>query len=370
MSATKTAKRAPNAYNLFLKDETNRNQYSDCDSKEIMTKLAGDWKALTDEEKQVWKDKAAEAKLEFDKIKASSSDSDGDTTTTSSKKVKKPRQKRAPNAYNLFLKDEENRNRYPDASSKEIMGKLADDWKQLSDEDKEKWNELAAKAKAEFQEKNGKPTKKRQSRSPKRAPNAYNLFLKDEENRNRYPDATSKEIMGKLAEDWGNLTSDEKQVWTDKANEAKLEFEEKHGKPQRRSKSSKSPKRPPTAYNLFNKDSENREKYPDLTATAMMKQLAEDWNNLSPEEKQVWNDMAKRAKDDFKAGHDKKDSNQDADNKPTTTPYTQFLNNESIKAIYRQQHEGKPEHEITRIMGMDWIDMNDEQKSNILLENC
>ena len=78
------------------------------------------------------------------------------TPTPAPKKVKKEKKKdpkapkRAPSAYNLFIQDKENRAKYPEASAKEIMGKLSADWKALNETDKETWTEKAAARKAQM----------------------------------------------------------------------------------------------------------------------------------------------------------------------------------------------------------------------------
>ena len=64
-------KRAPSAYNLFIQDKTNRAKYPEASAKEIMTKLSGDWKSLSETDMEMWKNKAITRKAEMTLASAS-----------------------------------------------------------------------------------------------------------------------------------------------------------------------------------------------------------------------------------------------------------------------------------------------------------
>jgi hypothetical protein len=69
----------------------------------------------------------------------------------------------------------------------------------------------------------GKATQK-DTKAPKRAPSAYNLFIQDKENRAKYADVSAKEIMSKLSADWKALNETDKKVWIEKAAARKAQM--------------------------------------------------------------------------------------------------------------------------------------------------
>ena len=161
-SKKKKKGRAPTAYNLFVKDPENRETHAGDDAKETMRNLGAAWKALSDEEKEIWTEKAIEAKAEFEAKQSHSEDSDDEP--------KKKKKGRAPTAYNLFVKDPENRETHAGDDAKETMRNLGAAWKALSDEEKEIWTEKAVEAKAEFEAKQSHSEDS--DDEPKKAPKA------------------------------------------------------------------------------------------------------------------------------------------------------------------------------------------------------
>ena len=61
-------KKPPSAYNIFVKEKTStvKEEYPDLTNKERMSKIGKIWTALSDEDKEPYKSKAAIAKAEYD----------------------------------------------------------------------------------------------------------------------------------------------------------------------------------------------------------------------------------------------------------------------------------------------------------------
>jgi hypothetical protein len=117
---SKRGPRAPTAYNLFMKDHR---------SGRSMAEAAAMWKAVDDETKERYTKLAEEAKEAFDVEHADDV------------KPKKKGSKRAPTAYNLFMKDHR---------SGRSMAEAAAMWKEADDETKERYTKLAEEAKQAF----------------------------------------------------------------------------------------------------------------------------------------------------------------------------------------------------------------------------
>ncbi len=60
-----------------------------------------------------------------------------------------------------------------------------------------------------------------------RPPSAYNLFIKNPANREAHAGEGAKGTMSKLGAAWKKLGDDERAIWTEKAVEAKAEWEAK-----------------------------------------------------------------------------------------------------------------------------------------------
>lgn len=126
---------------------------------------------------------------------------------------KKP--KRAMSPYQLFLADpdvqEKIRADNPDADFGTRSKLLAAKWTEMTDVDKTPYQERASQ---------NAPHKKK-----KRAPTAYNLYIKDPSMREKIisknPDAPQKDIMKLLAAEWKNLTDEDKIPYQEESNRLK-----------------------------------------------------------------------------------------------------------------------------------------------------
>jgi hypothetical protein len=142
----------------------------------------------------------------------------------------------------------------PELKGTEIMKKLGEMWKALSDKKKEKYNSpYKAELEAWKEEMKGyeapsedelkklpenhgrvggvKKRKTRDPNEPKRPKTAYQWFSEDvrEEIKEANPEADSKEIMKLIGQAWTEVKEDEKKVkkYNKKAEKAKAEYQEK-----------------------------------------------------------------------------------------------------------------------------------------------
>lgn len=137
-STRKKTKRAKTAYSMFSSDKTIRQTIKDESETELglgdMSKLVSEkWKSLSDEDKKKY-EKMAQDKNESEPVNVV--------------KEKKPKKK---TPYNLFIADKEVREKHKNSSKEhlsmmDINKLMIAEWKTMSDEDKQKYVELANKA--------------------------------------------------------------------------------------------------------------------------------------------------------------------------------------------------------------------------------
>jgi len=168
--------------------------------------------------------------------------------------------KRARSAYIIYCTKhraamkEEN----PDAKPSEIMAKLGEQWKTLSDDEKVPYQGEASTDKERYAtemktyvpseespvketkskkgKKNGKEKKSRVSKkrskkdpdAPKRPMSAYIIFTnaKREQTKKNNPNAKASDLMRLLGEQWKQLTPEEQQPYKDQASEHKKKYTE------------------------------------------------------------------------------------------------------------------------------------------------
>ena len=236
---------------------------------------------------------------------------------------------RPPNAYNLFVKCPENRETYAGSNPRETMSNLGAAWKSLSEDDRTHWTDLAASAKQEWEANGGAPEKSKSKASKKkkkgRAPTAYNLFVKDPENRETHAGDDAKETMRNLGAAWKALSDEEKEIWTEKAVEAKAEFEAKQS---------------------HSEDSDDEPK-------------------KAPKAKKSKAKKAKKAKKSkSKATVSESSESSESDGDEEKTGFRVFLDSEEQRDAFRRSEEGsgKSDGEIRLLMSKAWIGFSDEER--------
>ena len=127
--------------------------------------------------------------------------------------------KRAMSPYQLFLADktiqEKIKSTHPTATFGEKSKLLAEMWGKMPESEKTPYIQQAEQI---------APPKKK-----KRAPTAYNLFIKDPARRQKltesHPDTPQKDIMRLLAAEWKTLSDEQKKTYQDQSDKLKISLE-------------------------------------------------------------------------------------------------------------------------------------------------
>lgn len=237
-------------------------------------------------------------------------------------KVKKEKKETDPNkpkrnkSNYLYFCAEERANikeKNPEFEPKEITRELGRLWREeMSDEDKEPYNKLAAEDKERFQnEMEGYSGEEKKSGSKGKDPNmptrgrtAYMLYTMDNRDdvKKENSDLKGREVTAKLGDMWDKVKEedgDEHKKYVDLAAKEKKEYEEKLLKYKEENgiedEKKDKKKRSMTGYALYCKENrkETREENSDLKAPDVTKKLREKWNELDEEEQNEYKTRVK-----------------------------------------------------------------------------
>lgn len=164
------------------------------------------------------------------------------SSTRATKKKKDPNApKRWRTSYILFCGDhrEKVKKENPDLNNLEITSKLGELWKGVSDKEKKKYEDLAAKDKARYNkdmesytppsdaEVEEKPKKSKKDREgPKHTTTSYMFFCKDvREQVEKETGKKGKEAMAELGRRWKELSDEEKAPYIEQQNVDKARYE-------------------------------------------------------------------------------------------------------------------------------------------------
>jgi hypothetical protein len=119
---------------------------------DIMAELGKLWKTLSETEKAKWTKVADSDKKRYEEEMKKFYDEHPEEV-----KVEKPKIKKPVSAYVIFsnMKRAEVKSKNPELSPKEILSLLGKMWRELSDDDKVEYNELAAEDKVRYQKETG-----------------------------------------------------------------------------------------------------------------------------------------------------------------------------------------------------------------------
>ena len=157
--------------------------------------------------------------------------------------------KRAPTAYNFLTKDKDLRTKmksdHPDWTQNDIMEEYGRLWKEMSNEDKQKYVDQAEQAKESFVPSPSSTNEKEYVTKTTlvRAKTAFMHYLYDpnirgpikEENKEYKP----SDLTQHISKMWGGLNDDEKKPWEEKSEKQKQELLDN---PQYKTKKVKKPK--------------------------------------------------------------------------------------------------------------------------------
>lgn len=262
------------------------------------------------------------------------------------KKIKDPNApKRGKSSYIFFCLDKRQSiiDANPEMSAKEIIKELGSVWRDMSEEEKQQYENKSLADKQRYEEEMANYTpppeiaSKKDSNKPKRGKSAYIFFCSDrrpyikEEN----PQLNTKEITSILGKQWKSLSNDEKQPFLELAEEDKQRYEKektewnsskednvtmnythvkkvsyktenvdnsekktkkskKKSKKKKNKKSKKKKSKKKSGYILYCQEERDvfQEDYPEMNSQEITKMLASSWKKLSKEEQDDYNERA------------------------------------------------------------------------------
>ena len=244
--------------------------------------------------------------------------------TDNKKDLKSPKKCRTSYIFFCCEQREKLKRDEPTLSTTQIVSKLASLWRNLKEEDKQKYKKMSEDDKKRYEKEMGSfvPDNKPVVDKPKRPLTSYLFFCNETRDlvKKEHPDFSGKQITTELGKRWKQLSDEEKQPYIEKQkldkerynNEKSEDFEEKKPKeekikpkkkeePKEEKKSKKKDKEPkkefiPTpGFEIFEEDSreELNDLHPEWTENMIYNEIIGKWNKLSKVEKQVYEVDAK-----------------------------------------------------------------------------
>ena len=271
------------------------------------------------------------------KKKKKKSGDDDDTTSSPKKRKKDPNAPKKPqNAYMLYSNKMRNKLKEdnPDASFGDLSRMVSDNFKALSEDERQKWDKRASADKERYKtemasyeppdnsddSEDDQPKSKKAKKSgkdpnvPKRSKSAWIYF--SEANREAVkksnPDASFGDIGKLLSQKWKEISADEKAKFEAMATKDKARYQEEmadYTPPKgsttkgagKKKKDPNAPKRPTNAFMFFSNEMRPKIKAenPDLKMGEVGKRLGELYREMSSEDKEKYDAMAKKDKARF-----------------------------------------------------------------------
>jgi len=261
-------------------------------------------------------------------------------TPTSSKKAEssssKKKSKKDSNApkkpltsYMLFMSSQRSKikEQNPDMSFADLSRQVASEFKKLTPDGKQKYEDMAKKDKERYNnemknytppsdEEDEKPKNKKDPKAPKKGLTAYNFFCKEmrEVVKKENPDASFGELSKLVGEKYKSLTEEEQKKWDAKAVKDKARYAEEmkdytpskstssSGKKSKPIKDKNAPKKNLSSYMLYanaNRD-KIKEKNPDISFGDMGRLIGQKFKSLSTEDREKWDARARKDKERYK----------------------------------------------------------------------
>ncbi|MED6170129.1 High mobility group B protein 6 [Stylosanthes scabra] len=309
----KDKKKRPSApYILWCKDQWNeiKKTNPEAEFKEISNMLGAKWKTVSAEEKKPYEDKynaekeaymevMAKEKREAEALKLLEDDQKQkmamelleqymqfrQETEKETKKKKKKKKEKDPlkpkhplSAYILFTNDRRAALVAENKSVVEVTKMTGEEWKNMREEEKRPYEEMAKKKKEQY-------VREMEAYKQKRDEEAANL-MKEEEEHMKLQKQEALQLL-KKKEKTENLIK--------KTKQQKKKKEEKNSDPNR-------PKRPPSSFLLFSKEARKllHEERPGISTSTLNALISLKWKELSEEERQMWNGKASEAMEVYK----------------------------------------------------------------------
>lgn len=262
---------------------------------------------------------------------------------TTPKKKSDPNAPKRPNtSYIFFCNDQRERvkAKNPTLSATELMKKISEEWKVVSDKDKKKYEELAKKDKERYENQRKSYTpppetetkaRKQKSDGPKRPLTAYMYFCQAERDnvKKAHPSMSGKEITTELGARWKALPDSQKSPYEakqvadkeryetekgvkgkpkkdvrepkkeSKKTEAKKEVKKTETKKQvKKTEKKESGKTPGFEFFFKEQSKELRTENPKLTDRQVSLEVSKRWKALPANEKEAYENEAKMGDDE------------------------------------------------------------------------
>jgi len=144
--------------------------------------------------------------------------------------------KKSLTAYTLFvkIKRKELQEKFPDATTPELMKEIGRQWKHISDEDKEWYQTMALKDKERYRREMDEMNKIKEFHNidssdlkrPKKCLSSYMIFVREVRSRvtQEFPDMNALDVMKEVGKRWQNITQEDKDYFQALADKDKERF--------------------------------------------------------------------------------------------------------------------------------------------------
>ena len=258
-------RRPPTAYRIFLNERLREGFEKDKDPKEVKSKASKDWRMMSEEDRQAYKDKKKENDDWFEKAKHT----------------------RKVTALSIFVQKtiQNAKDKGKDAPT---LKEIAPQWQKLSSSEKNKYKNLAEEINEE-RERLQDIYELVRGVKPKRPAGAFRIFLQEK--------AKDKALhsIHEGRELWEKLSEDEKEVYVKKAHKCRLAYKYKNMIYQKKIRKIM-PKRPANAYAQFMKEKKGQKVPKGQTPGEYWK---EDYEKLSKDQKKKYEEKADKEKERY-----------------------------------------------------------------------
>lgn len=294
---------------------------------EVNKEIHSKWQNLSDEDKQKYKEMALKDQIRFETEMKSYQPPNAEPPSPTEKPAKDPKKPKAKkSAFNFFSieKGAEIRQQNSEFKIGEVAKEVSNLWQKMGDEEKQKYNDMAIKDQARFEEemKVYQPPPApatiyqavKDPNKPKKGRSAYMFFNAEMslEVRKLNPNYKMGEVSQEVGNRWQKITDEQKQKYTDMAEKDKGRHEEemKGYEPPPpvhvALKAVKDPNRPKGRKNAFQFFSNEvgaslRSENPKMSFTEVQEALGKRWKELDEKARQTYEKMAAADKDRFEA---------------------------------------------------------------------
>ena len=336
-----TVRSAPTAYRLFLNEKLREGFDKGLDPKEVKKEASLEWSKMSNEEKQLYKDKQKENNNWFQKakkikkitpialfIQKKIEDAKENHQPTPQlkdiapdwKKLSKSEKKnyekyaqelneekeklqdiyeithgvkpkRPKGAFRIFLQEKAKNNEIKTLSHGHEL------WKNLSEDEKEEYFKKSHRCQLAYKYKNMIYKKQIKKMLPKKPGGAINQYLKEKKGQKA---PSGEKWLSYWRNMYSNLSSDQKKKYEEKAEKAKEKYEKKME--QFANKVFDMPKKPHTAFALFVADRmpDLKKQKKDTPNTVLLKNIAKEWQEGKEVDQAKYNKIAEKEKIRFK----------------------------------------------------------------------